>query len=86
MALNIKNPETHALAAELARRLGVSLTQAVTLSLRAQLSRAPEAEAAEASRAEQMAAIARRMAARIGAAGLPDPDDLLDDARGLPKP
>jgi antitoxin VapB len=86
MALNIKNPETHALAAELARRLGVSLTQAVTLSLRAQLSTAPEAEAAEASRAEQMAAIARRMAARIGAAGLPDPDDLLDDARGLPKP
>ena len=86
MALNIKNPETQALAAELARRLGVSLTQAVTLSLRAQLARAPEAEAAEASRAEQMAAIARRMAARIGAAGLPDPDDLLDDARGLPKP
>jgi hypothetical protein len=86
MALNIKNPETHALAAELARRLGVSLTQAVTLSLRAQLSTAPEAEAAEASRAEQMAAIARRMAARIGAAGLPDPDDLLDDARRLPKP
>ena len=86
MALNIKNPETQALAAELAGRLGVSLTQAVTLSLRAQLARAPEAEAAEASRAEQMAAIARRMAARIGAAGLPDPDDLLYDARGLPKP
>ncbi len=83
MALNIKNPETHALAAELARRLGVSLTQAVTLSLRAQLARVPEAAAA--GRAEEMAAIARRMAARIGAAGLPDPDDLLYDARGLPK-
>ncbi len=84
MALNIKNPETHALAAELAQRLGVSLTEAVTLSLRAQLAKVPEA--AEAGRAEEMAAIARRMAARIGAAGLPDPGDLLYDARGLPKP
>lgn len=83
MALNIKNPETHALAAELAHRLGVSLTEAVTLSLRAQLAKVPGA--AEAGRAEEMAAIARRMAARIGAAGLPDPDDLLYDARGLPK-
>jgi hypothetical protein len=86
MALNIKNPETHALAAELAQRLGVSLTEAVTLSLRVQLAKTPEAEAAAAGRAEQMAAIARRMAARIGAAGLPDPDELLYDARGLPKP
>ena len=86
MALNIKNPETHALAAELAQRLGVSLTEAVTLSLRVQLAKTPEAEAAGAGRAEQMAAIARRMAARIRAAGLPDPDDLLYDARGLPKP
>jgi len=84
MALNIKNPETHALAAELAQRLGVSLTEAVTLSLRAQLAKRPEA--VEAGRAGEMAAIARRMAARIGAAGLPDPDDLLYDARGLPKP
>jgi hypothetical protein len=50
------------------------------------LAKTPEAEAARAGRAEQMAAIARRMAARIGAAGLPDPDELLYDARGLPKP
>jgi hypothetical protein len=84
MAPNIKNPETHALAAELARRLGVTLTQAVTLSLKAQLAKAPGAE--EARRAEEMTAIAQRMAARIGAAGLPDPDDFLYDARGLPKP
>jgi antitoxin VapB len=83
MVLSIKNPETHALATELAHRLGVSLTQAVTLSLHAQLVKVPGAE--EAGRAEKMAAIARRLAARIGAAGLPDPDDLLFDARGLPK-
>jgi hypothetical protein len=56
----------------------------VTLSLKAQLAKAPGAE--EARRAEEMTAIAQRMAARIGAAGLPDPDDFLYDARGLPKP
>jgi hypothetical protein len=86
MALNIKNPETCALAAQLAQRLGVSLTHAITLSLRAQLANAPEGQADAARRAQEMAATARRMAARIGPAGLPDPDDLLYDERGLPKP
>lgn len=85
MALNIKNRETHALAAELAQRLGVSLTEAVTLSLRAELAKAPEADAAKAARMAEMTAIARRMAARIGPDGLADPDDLLYDERGLPR-
>lgn len=43
--LNIKNPETHRLARELARRRGESLTAAVTAALREQLSREPEAPA-----------------------------------------
>ena len=39
--LNIKNPETHRLAKELARRRGESLTTAVTVALREQLAREP---------------------------------------------
>ena len=40
--LNIKNPETHRLAKELAERRGESLTTAVTVALREQLAREPE--------------------------------------------
>ena len=40
--LNIKNPETHRLAKELAERRGESLTAAVTVALREQLAREPE--------------------------------------------
>jgi antitoxin VapB len=39
--LNIKNPETHRLAKELAHRRGESLTAAVTVALREQLAREP---------------------------------------------
>lgn len=37
MALNIKNPETHHLAQELADQTGESLTEAVTVSIRERL-------------------------------------------------
>ncbi|MGV9010926.1 type II toxin-antitoxin system VapB family antitoxin [Brevundimonas sp.] len=40
--LNIKNPETHRLAKQLAERRGESLTTAVTVALREQLAREPE--------------------------------------------
>ncbi|MBU6408657.1 MAG: type II toxin-antitoxin system VapB family antitoxin [Alphaproteobacteria bacterium] len=85
MSLNIKNPESHTLAATLARRLGVSMTEAVTLALREKLARTPEADAAQRARAEEMRMIARRVAARLREEGLPDPDDLLYDELGLPK-
>ena len=39
MALNIRNPETEQLAAELAKLTGESKTQAVTLALRERLKR-----------------------------------------------
>jgi antitoxin VapB len=39
MALNIRNPETEKLAAELARQTGESKTEAVTKALRDRLSR-----------------------------------------------
>jgi antitoxin VapB len=41
--LSIRNPETDRLARELARRRGETLTEAVTVALRAQLAREPEA-------------------------------------------
>lgn len=37
MAFNIKSPETHALAKELARRKGQSMTEVVTQALRREL-------------------------------------------------
>lgn len=84
MSLNIKNPETHALAVELAERLGSTLTEAVTVALKDRLAK----ERREAQIAERKAKITRtaeRIAAMIGPQGLPDHDALLYDERGLPK-
>jgi antitoxin VapB len=39
MGLNIKNPETHRLAQELAKRTGESMTAAVTTAVRERLDR-----------------------------------------------
>ena len=48
MGMNIKNPEAHALAREIAARAGLSLTDAVLLALREK--RAAFADAAEERR------------------------------------
>lgn len=85
MSLNIKNPETHALAAELARRLETSLTEAVTIALREKLE-ATGREADVARRYEKM----MRMAQEISAMMTPeqrafDIDKELYDEMGLPK-
>ncbi len=58
--LNIKNPETHRLAKELARRRGDSLTGVVTYALREQLAREPEPVRTKATR-EEVEAILKRM-------------------------
>ncbi len=55
MALNIKNPEAHRLARELAQETGESLTEAVTVALRerlASLQRHEQAAGLEAAVAE----------------------------------
>lgn len=77
--MNIKDPAVHAAAAELARRRGISLTEAVRQAV-------DEALAAERAKREGMAArlmeIGRRAAAR------PVPyltDDDLYDEDGLPR-
>lgn len=84
MSLNIKNAETHALAVELAERLGSTLTEAVTIALKDRLAREKH-EALVAKRKEQLTRSARKIADMIGPEGLPDHDALLYDESGLPK-
>ena len=49
MSLNIKNPEAHKLARELAECTGESLTEAVTLALRERLERIQRRSATKVS-------------------------------------
>ncbi|MFC7379901.1 type II toxin-antitoxin system VapB family antitoxin [Brevundimonas sp. GCM10030266] len=82
--LNIKNPETHRLARELAARRGETLTTAVTVALREQLAREP-AEPHKAT-AEEVMALIREMRAHLEPLG-PDEDPtafLYDPETGLP--
>jgi antitoxin VapB len=67
MAVSIKNAETERLARELAKRTGVSITEAITRALREQLTREDGKRAAPRVR-DELLAIGRRCAA------LPDLD------------
>lgn len=85
MSLNIKNPETHRLAAKLAKRKGVSMTQVITEALRKELAES-EREATTKQRSAAIMKIAREMRDLIGPEGLPDHAELLYDAKtGMPK-
>jgi antitoxin VapB len=83
VSLNIKNPEAHELAAELARLTGESMTKAVTEAIRERLKREKRkrdedklfAELMEI--AEQCAAYPRRDDRSL--------EDFLYDERGLPR-
>jgi antitoxin VapB len=83
MALNIRNPETERLAAELARRTGETKTEAVTKALRERLARLRQ-ERSKRRLADELNEIAKHCA------GLPvldarPPDEILGyDDRGLP--
>jgi len=84
MALNIKNPETHKLAEELARRTGESMTEAVTQALRERLERVQSSQ--RPGLAERLLAIGRDCASRLKEPYKSmDPDKLLYDENGLPK-
>ncbi len=84
MALNIKNPETHKLVEELARRTGETLTEAVTIAVRERLERLRRAK--NSSLAERIMAIGRDSAARLEEPLKSlDIDELLYDEKGLPK-
>ena len=85
MSLNIKNDETCRLAAELARLTGETKTGAITVALQERLKRERRRLDAKA-RADEMVAIGRRFAARMG----PGPSamehgDFLYDEHGLPR-
>ncbi len=80
--LNIKNPETHRLAKELAHRRGESLTTAVTVALREQLAREP-VEAPRATVADIMKLV-RELNLKPLKPGEDPTAFLYDDETGLP--
>jgi antitoxin VapB len=83
MSLNIKSPEAHRLAAELARLTGESMTKAVTDAIRDRLERKRREPDRERMVTEAMA-IARRVA-RYPRADRRQHGDFLYDERGLPR-
>ena len=84
MALNIKNPEAHKLAEELARRTGENMTEAVTQALRERLKRVRHSQ--RGPRAERLMRIAKDCAGRWKEPFKSmDHGDLLYDEKGLPR-
>lgn len=82
MAMNIKNPEAHRLAHELAKLMGTSITEAIIQALREKLGRTESPQ----TRLEEMERIARDFASLL----TPEQkavnvDDLLYDELGMPK-
>lgn len=84
MTLNIKNPEAHRLATELARATGKSLTQAVTDALRDQLAEVTERARIEAKIADLRYLTHETARAFREAPTSFDESDLYDE-QGLPK-
>lgn len=62
MGMNIKDPEVHAMAKELADRRSTSVTDAVRQALRAELERSPESSALklQGARQEQLLTLLER--------------------------
>ncbi len=83
MGLNIKDPETHKLARELARETGQSMTRVINQALRLELDRVRRRRTS-ANRVEEALAIGRRCAKLLKGPPV-DHDKLLYDDHGLPK-
>ncbi len=84
MGMNIKNPEAHRLAREVAAATGESVTGAVTRSLRERLDRL-HAERRQGV-AAALLAVGRDVAGRLPPdQRIGDPADVLFDERGLPR-
>lgn len=84
MSLNVKHPDAHRLARELAALTGETLTEAVTTALRQRLAR--ERAAREGDLAQRLMAIGVDCAARLRepyATG--GPAELIHDEAGLPR-
>ncbi|MHB8414931.1 MAG: type II toxin-antitoxin system VapB family antitoxin [Thermoplasmataceae archaeon] len=83
MSLNIKDPEAHHLAQELAQATGETMTRAVTEALRERLERVRR-QRRPAALATELLDIGRRCARTLKAKPV-DHATLLYDERGLPK-
>lgn len=83
MSLNIKDPEAHKLAQQLARETGETMTAAVTQAIRERLERFQDRKK-QAAWAAELDAIAKRGAALVHGEYI-DHADLLYDEKGLPK-
>lgn len=84
MALNIRNPETERLAAELARQTGESKTEAVTKALRDRLARVRRQRSGRRL-ADELDAIAEHCA-RLPVLDARTADEILGyDSSGLPR-
>lgn len=84
MSLNIKDPEAHRLAQEIADATGESMTRAVIGSLRERLERLHINRRDPESLAADIRAIAKRAAAQIKRP-YADHGEFLYDEQGLPK-
>ena len=86
MSLNIKKPETHALAARLAKLTGETLTEAVTTALRERLARLEQAAEFDEERYQALKALVKGSRELWRDPFLStDHGELLYDERGLPK-
>jgi antitoxin VapB len=83
--LNIKDPEVHALAAELARRHGKSMTQVVKEALSEQLAREKSMNVDSGRLVERVMEIGRRISSRPVIDSRPAEEILGYDERGLPR-
>jgi len=85
MSLNIKNPEAHKLAHDLAALTGESMSTAVTTAVRERLERLRRESDKDKFLANMME-IARDCARHLKSSPLLDnPDEFLYDENGLPK-
>jgi antitoxin VapB len=82
MSLNIKDPEAHRLAQEIARATGETITRVVTQALRERLDKIERTRAR--ANVEELLAIANRAAAHVHRP-YRDHAELLYDEQGLPK-
>jgi antitoxin VapB len=86
MSLNIKNPETHALAARVAKLTGETLTEAVTTALRERLERIEQPRGFDEALYGRLKMIAEDCRKHMKEPYLSaEHGDLLYGERGLPK-
>ncbi len=83
MTMNIKNPEAHRLARQLAAATGESLTTAVIVALRERLERTGRQRRNRAT-AEELVALGQEVAKHMRGPAV-DHGELLYDELGLPK-